>query len=420
MKALARILSFASLVLAALARICLRGTPAVPLLILKLPAGALSPLLALAGALGAALGLARRDPVAAGAGALGAALAVGHIRRVVAPHDGFAAAFGRDWPAQIPARLRPLLHPRRYTPLPPNPPEVPWQRDVVIGMHHETGDVLRADLWEPPAAVPRTGLAVIYLHGSGWHYLDKDFAGSTRRFFRSLAAQGHVVLDVAYTLAPKARLLPMLADVKRAIAWMKENAAAHGVNPRRIVLAGGSAGGHLALLAAYTANRPDLQPADVRGDTAVRGVISYYGVSDLAAMHMTLATVPYALGTEEMLARTGFVVQGAPPIHARDMIRSLLGGTPEEQPDLCRLGSPIYHVGPHCPPTLLLHGAHDSGPDPAVQSGRVHAALRAAGVPSVYVELAESEHAFDLLSTRISPGFQAALHDVERFLALLV
>lgn len=420
MKALARILSFFSLGLGILNRTCVRGTPAVLLTLLKLPAGALSPLLALVGAVGAALGLVKRDPVAVGTGLLGTALAVRHVRRVVRPHDGFAGAFGRDWPAQIPARLRPLLHPSRYTPLPPDPPEAPWQRDVVIGMHHETGDPLLADLWEPPAGVSRTGLAVIYLHGSGWHYLDKDFAGSTRRFFRSLAAQGHVVLDVAYTLAPKAQLLPMLADVKRAVAWMKENAAAYGVNPQRIVLAGGSAGGHLALLAAYTANRPDLRPADVRSDTAVHGVISYYGVGDLAALHAALAALPEIPGLDQPLGRLGMLPPGAPAVQAGGMIPGLLGGTPEERPELCRLGSPLTQVGPHCPPTLLLHGAHDTGLDPAVQSRPVHEALRAAGVPSVYVELAESDHAFDLLFTRISPAFQAALYDVERFLALLV
>ena len=420
MKFIARILSFFSLVLSALSRVCLRGTPAVLLSLLKLPSGALTPVLALAGAVGAALGLVERDPVAVGTGALGAALAVDHVRRVVKPHGGFARAFGRDWPAQVPERLRPRLHPRRYTPLPPDPPEVLWQRDVVIGVHHETGDPLLADLWQPPAGTPRTGLAVIYLHGSGWHYLDKDFAGSTRRFFRHLAAQGHVVLDVAYTLAPKAQLLPMLADVKRAIAWMKEHATAYRINPQRVVLAGGSAGGHLALLAAYTANQPDFQPADVAGDTSVRGVVSSYGVSDLAALQSELFHIPYPLGSDEILKSLRLLPEGAPPVPAKDLIAGLLGGTPEEQPELCRIGSPINHVGSHCPPTLLLHGAHDFGLDPEVQSGRLHKALRAAGVPSVYVELPESDHAFDLFFTRVSPAFQAALYDVERFLAILV
>jgi acetyl esterase/lipase len=417
LKGLARFLTFLSTGSSILARTCLRGTRAPYLVMLKLLAAATAPFWALVGAIGAALGLVERDPVAVGTGLLGATLAVDHIRRVVKPHDGFAAAFGRDWPAQIPTRLRPLLRPSRYAPLPPEPPEVPWQRDVVIGVHHETGDPLRADLWEPPAGVPRTGLAVVYLHGSGWHYLDKDWMGSTRRFFRCLAAQGHVVLDVAYTMAPKARLVAMLADVKRAIAWMKENAAAYGVNPERVVLAGGSAGGHLALLAAYTANRPDLQPADVPGDTTVRGVVSYYGVSDLAALHEDCQSMPRA---PEVLLRSMLPPGETTITQLPDVIIGLLDGTPEQKPELCRLGSPIYHVGSHCPPTLLLHGAQDCGPHPTVQSGRLHEALRAAGVPSVYVELAETDHGFDLPFSRIAPAFQAALYDVERFLALLV
>jgi len=398
----------------------------------KMMAGALTPFLALAGWLGAIIGLRRRDRQAVWAGLFGAAVAVRHVVRVIAPHDGFVRAFGSDWQSRIPPDLRARMLPQRYTPAPGDPPQAPWQRDVVLGAHVETGAPLLCDVWQPPDGAPRTGLAVIYLHGSAWHYLDKDVG--TRRFFRHLAGQGHVVVDVAYTLAPQAQLEAMVADVKRAIAWIKAHAAEYGVNPERIVLMGGSAGGHLALLAAYTPHHPELDPADVDADTSVRAVVSYYGVPDLRAFYDHCRTNPVArlptgetrlwrclVGGVESLFRRVRIMPPYGKLVARqeEVLLNLLGGAPDEAPELYHLGSPIDHVGPHCPPTLLLQGTHDMGgmlPDVR----RLHRALRKAGATSVCVEFPDTDHAFDLILPKWAPAAQAATYDTERFLALMV
>ncbi|RLC89721.1 MAG: alpha/beta hydrolase [Chloroflexi bacterium] len=428
-----KLLSYLSAFLSALTLIRLKpGWAAVWLWVPKMLSGAWTPFIAIAGSLGALLGLRRKDRWAVWAGLFGAAVAVRHIVKVTAPNDGgdFARSFGADWRSRIPPGLRPRMLPQRYTPIPADPPQVPWQRDVVVGTHVETGDPLLADLWQPPDGVARTGLAVIYLHGSAWAYLGKDMC--TRRFFRHLAGQGHVVLDLAYTLAPKAGLRAMVADVKRAIAWMKSNGAEYGVNPERVVLIGGSAGGHLALLAAYTPNHPQLDPADVHGDTLVRAVISYYGLPDLRAAYdyfqtgfdhvMTDETRLEKLvagGIEALLLRVGVLPPGGKYVSYTDILPNLLGGTPDEVPELYHLGSPINHVGPHCPPTLLLQGDHDlAGMLPDVR--RLHRALRRAGVSSVCVEFPDTDHAFDLTSPKWSPTAQAATYDTERFLALMV
>jgi acetyl esterase/lipase len=101
-----------------------------------------------------------------------------------------------------------------------------------------------------------------------------------------------------------------------------------------------------------------------------------------------------------------------------DCLSSLMGGTPQKVPELYHLGSPINHVGPHCPPTLLLQGAHDSaGMVPDMR--RLYRALRQAGVPSVYVEFPDTEHAFDLIFPKWAPVAQAATYDMEHFLALM-
>ena len=432
MKKISRILSYLAALLGALTLAPIKpGWGAVWLWGPKMLAGAWAPFLALAGGLGALIGLGRKDRRAVWAGLFGAAVAVRHVVRVTAPNDngGFAKAFGVDWRSRIPPDLRARMLPKLYTPIPADPPQVPWQRDVVVGTHVETGDPLLADLWQPPDGVPRTGLAVIYLHGSAWHYLDKDMC--TRRFFRHLAGQGHIVVDLAYTLAPQAELRAMVADVKRAIAWVKANAADCGADPERVVLVGGSAGGHLALLAAYTPNHPELDPADVDADTSVRAVVSYYGLPDLRASYdyfqtgfdhvMVEETLGKSVvdGIEAILLRTGILPPGGKYAGYTDLLPNLLGGTPEDVPELYHLGSPINHVGPHCPPTLLLQGDHDlGGMVPDVR--RLHRALRGAGVASVCVEFPDTEHAFDLVFPKWAPAAQAATFDTERFLALMV
>ncbi len=71
-----------------------------------------------------------------------------------------------------------------------------------------------------------------------------------------------------------------LIDVKRAIAWVKEHIAEYGGDTDRIVITGGSAGGHLSSLAALTPNAPEYQPAFEHVDTSVMACIDFYGPSD--------------------------------------------------------------------------------------------------------------------------------------------
>jgi acetyl esterase/lipase len=60
---------------------------------------------------------------------------------------------------------------------------------------------LLCDIWQPNSTIASSGLAFIYLHGAAWYMLDKDLG--TRPFFSHLAAQGHLIMDVSYRLAPK-------------------------------------------------------------------------------------------------------------------------------------------------------------------------------------------------------------------------
>jgi acetyl esterase/lipase len=97
----------------------------------------------------------------------------------------------------------------------------------------------------------------------------------------------------------------------------------------------------------------------------------------------------------------------------------LLGGHPDEVPQAYDLASPITHVHPGCPPTLLIQGEDDLI-TPVTATRAIHAKLVAAGVPAINLVYPWTTHGFDLMLPRISPTAQSALYDVERFLALLL
>src|SRR6202022_3108945 len=94
---------------------------------------------------------------------------------------------------------------------------------------------------------------------------------------RWLAERGYLVLDIQYRLAPAAGWREAVGDIGRATTWLRANADDLGVDPGRIALLGRSAGGHLALLAAFTADASDQQPPCC--------VIAFYAPSDLTRLY---------------------------------------------------------------------------------------------------------------------------------------
>jgi acetyl esterase/lipase len=218
--------------------------------------------------------------------------------------------------------------------------------------------------------------------------------------------------------------------VKRAIAWMKANAGRYGIDPARIVLGGASAGGHVALLAAFAPDHPDLTPVEVGDvDLSVRAVFAYYSQTDMRAVADQFPDLQQTGAADRTVAH----VAPPPGKRGRDWLRyqatqfersantlvDLLGGSPAEVPQMYDLASPVHHAGAGCPPTLLIHGEHDMLV-PVEPTRALHRKLLDAGVPVVYLELPQTEHAFDLLLPRTSPPAQVALYELERFLGLMV
>ena len=221
-----------------------------------------------------------------------------HFLRITRrPTNEFEKAFGANWKSQIkPEQTRYFLPSSTVLKL-PSVPEPRLNQNIAFATVPGTDRKLLCDIWRPPTSVKPSGLAFVYLHGSAFYFLDKDFG--TRPFFRHLAAQGHVIMDVAYRLAPETDLMGMIHDVKRAIAWMKGSANNYRVDQDRIILGGGSAGGYLALMAAYTNGDPVFIPNEVEGkDCKCCAVIAEYPATDLKALyyhtnqHLITRTLP--------------------------------------------------------------------------------------------------------------------------------
>lgn len=395
------------------------------------------------GALIAVISLALGAPTVAVLGAVATGLSLRYLLRVAAYHDGFERAFGPDWESRIGPDHHGSMLARRWVGRLPDAPEPRWERDIAFWRIPGSSRELLCDLWQPPEGAPSSHRAFLYFHGSGWHWGDKDF--NTRRFFRHLCAQGHVVMDVAYRLCPEVDAYGMLGDVKRAISWMKENAEKCDVDPQRVVTGGGSAGGHLALLAAYAPDHPELTPEDVKdADLSVSAVASYYGPVDMRAYYDHAGATLGEAGEDEKKEQTrdpnrdgvfsriseaalrfamgdlyDRIKEQEFPIGHRRMMTNLFGCQPDEVPYRYKLFSPITHAGPNSPPTLLLQGEHDSLV-PAFACRALHRKLVQAGVPVVHVEYPQTEHAFDVtVLSRYSPAAQAALYELERFLAMV-
>jgi acetyl esterase/lipase len=349
-------------------------------------------------------------------GILGSGMMIWYAWRCTRDHKGLEDAFGPGWLDQIPPEQAKQMVKRRwsfYSKMKAFPEPI-WERDIPFWTIPSTDRQLLCDLWRP-ADDKVSGLAFIYYHGSGWAAFDKDFY--TRPFFRHLVAQGHTVMDVAYRLIPEVDIYGMVGDAKRAIAWMKANASSYRVNPEKIVLGGGSAGAHIALLAGYTPEHPELTPDELKGvDLSVCGIISYYGPTDLLAVyqHTNLQQVedrpPVPIGT---------IVDPKKAFNYAARFDILLGGWPQEMPDMYALASPISHVQPGCPPTLLIQGKKDFVV-PVDATCTLYKKLVESGVPAINVVYPWTDHAFDMLLPQTSPPVQSSLYDVDRFLALLV
>ncbi len=217
---------------------------------------------------------------------------------------------------------------------------------------------------------------VVFVHGGAWQFGSKDMPLSGKNGFGALRAMlqanGFAVASVQYRFVDAAPFPAQLHDVKAAVRYLRNHAGELGLDAGRIAIAGESAGGNLAELAGVTQGVADLEGnVGEPGSSAVRAVVSYYGVSDLTRVAADRA----AAG-----CRTP-----ANPANSGEW--KLVGGDPTgAASETARRASPITYVPDAGTPTLLLHGTRDCVV-PDAQSVRMNEALQAAGTPSQLITI---------------------------------
>jgi acetyl esterase/lipase len=151
------------------------------------------------------------------------------------------------------------------------------RRDVERVANISYGDAGKSNLLDVyrHRSHPSGGPTLVYLHGGAFRSGRKNH--EVLPLLYQLASQGWVCISANYRLSPAATFPDHLIDVKKVIAWAREHGPEYGADPQVVFVAGSSAGGHLASMAALTPNEPAFQPGFERVDTSVTAVISLYG-----------------------------------------------------------------------------------------------------------------------------------------------
>jgi acetyl esterase/lipase len=221
------------------------------------------------------------------------------------------------------AAMREEMLPRK--PLPPPEPRRPETTtklltDIEFARVGETSLTLDAHIPEGPGPFP----AVIIVHGGGFVRGDKQTF--VPPLFDPLTKSGFAWFTINYRLAPEHRFPSPVADVKRAVEWVRRHAPIYKVDPGKIALVGESAGGHLVSFAG----------ASDEADSRVQAVVSFYGPHNLERRALEQKQI-----SETVQAFTG----------VREMT--------DEGLRTLRDASPVSQIRKGMPPYLLIHGTKD-------------------------------------------------------------
>lgn len=262
------------------------------------------------------------------------------------------------------------------------------------------------DFYEPAVLSPLPSPAplLVYVHGGAWRFGDKSCFRSAdnglHRVRERFAAAGFATASINYRLSHEALFPAQINDLKAAIRFFKSHADDFGIDPDRIALAGGSAGGHLVQLAAATGhlNDPYLEGVSAAALTArsvagepsasVRCAVSVYGVSDLRTIFDDRVAWGFAYGHPEDDGAEWRLLGSTYPAPAGSTAE--INWARAHPIDYARLASSSGERA-HAP-VYYLHGSGDTCVPPN-QSIEAHRALSAAGVATELTLIGGAEHA---------------------------
>ena len=228
---------------------------------------------------------------------------------------------------------------------------------IVYG--HRAGEDLTLDVVKP---MHPNGLGVVLMVSGSW----KSGTNSFRPWMVApLLRSGYTVIPVCHVSQPKSTVMEIVEDVSRGVRFVRHHAVEYGVDPDRLGVTGGSAGGHLSLMLATrggpgSANAPD--PVD-RASSAVQAVAIFYPVTDLLNLGESTENLHDGGPPKSFVKAFG-------PNSTNLAVWAVTG----------REMSPLYHVTSNVPPTLIYHGDADTLV-PLDQSQRFQTRARELGRP---------------------------------------
>jgi acetyl esterase/lipase len=231
------------------------------------------------------------------------------------------------------------------------------------------------DVYLPtPTSAGRAGTSapVVSIHGGGFMSGERSDGRDWDRWF---AERGYTVFDVDYRLAPPVTWNLAAQDVACAMVWIASHASDYGISPDRMVLTGQSAGGGLAMQVAYGLGDGTVASSCGGTPPQPKAVFALYPPEDLAMCWK--------------MAATGVLSQSA-----RTYNTAYLGGSPEQFPERYRAVSPVFHVRPGLPPTLIAAGDSDYAV-PYTGHVAIVEKLSAVGVPNELVTIPYGGHMYD-------------------------
>ena len=232
------------------------------------------------------------------------------------------------------------------------PESIEVRKDIIYKQVDSTS--LQLDIYKLKG-LKKAAPVLIFIHGGAW---SKGKRSDYLPYLLDYAEKGYVTVTVSYRLSGVAPFPAAVQDVQCAVDWIRAHGIEYMMNPEKIALIGGSAGGHLAMMVAYADDSPGGK---------VQAVVDLYGPTDLST--------EYARNRSE--------------------IQYFLGKSYQEAPSLYRAASPRTYISTDDPPTLIFHGTIDALV-PVSQSDSLHQWLNQAGVPNEYHRLKGWPHTMDL------------------------
>ena len=238
---------------------------------------------------------------------------------------------------------------------------------------------LKLDLYQPKK--PKGSPLVVWIHGGGWRKGTKE-----RCYIDWLPEHGYTVASISYRYSSAAKFPAQIHDCKGAVRWLRANAEKYGYNPKKIFVAGSSAGGHLTALMATTSENKELEGAvgnNLKFSSVIQGAVIYYGATDFILRSKTQPSRANTKGS---------------------VVYDLLGGGAHEKIKAAKLASACYHVSKDDAPLLIFHGSKDK----TVlidQSEAIKLKYDKAGLPAQLQVVEEAGHGGNIFYSGINASY---------------